>query len=266
MHELVRRGGWNEILETELWVMAFRNSHVHFVVEGVYPMIKLGYIGIALYNAVNAMFSLRPGFFVSVTELVLHGRQIGSVKIQTQSVAVGDGAGHALDGNNTVSSTTIIPEANFEFLNATTIKYGGNNNSDNSLVLKGDITDPDDDKLRVEWEYQRVVSRSDLWTAALDGMVTAMQYDSVVRCNYVTAVSVSGNLVIHISGLSNHVLNYGVAVKTFWLIARVSMRDKEYREMDLSILYAGSKVGEGYVLSLRRAGLVDGGQTAVSER
>lgn len=127
------------------------------------------------------------------------------------------------------------------------------------------VIDHDDPRLRVEYEYQRNMPRSDLWTAALDGLVTAMQYDGAARCDHISAVSISGNLVFHINELPNHMLNYGVAVKTFRLVALINMGYKEYRELEMSIFYDGTKVGEGYALSLGRAGLVGGGQAASSE-
>lgn len=250
-------------MESNIWVMAFTGSDVRFVVHALIPTIKLGYIAIALYNAVNAMFSLQPGFFESNTRFVLHGRQIGTMAIVKASL--GDVAEYALNGNNTTNSTTVVPNTDLSFLNATVIKNGRNNEYHNSLILGSSAIDHEDHRLKVEFEYQTNVPRSDLWTAALDGMVTAMQFDGAARCDHISAVSISGNLVFHINELPNHMLTCGVAVKTFRLMALISMGYKEYKELEMSIFYDGTKVGEGYVLKIGRAGLVSGGQAATSE-
>lgn len=86
-------------------------------------MFKLGCVAIALYIAVNAMFSLQPGFFESVTRCALHGWGIGTMVIFKAPVR--DGAEHALNGNDIMNSTTtIVPETDLNFLNATAIKNG----------------------------------------------------------------------------------------------------------------------------------------------
>lgn len=254
MYELAARP-WDGILNTEKWVLAFSGSDVFAIVSADEPVVKIGYIVIALYNAINAMFQLQPGFFECSTDFILNGRKVGSMDIFKRASVPGANSG---TGNNTVNIvntlTTTIPQVDFEPVNATTIKHGGNN------ILADTASDPDEPKLTIEFEYGGAVPRQDLWTSVLDGMATAAQYDAGARCKFLTAVSISGNLVFHINEVSNHILSYNVAMKTFHLVALVSMGRREYKEQDFSMFYDGTKLAEGYVLNLGKAALGGGGE------
>lgn len=242
--------------------MAFKGSDIVALVLAEEGVVRMGYIMIALYNAVNAMFQLQPGFFKCDTEFMLQGRKIGSLEIfALRRPPTGSVSGHAIAGNTTVNSTiTTAPQLDFELSNAESIKHGGSN------TLTESATDTDDPRLKINFEYQRSVPRQDLWTSVLDGMVTAAQYDAGARCEYITAVSISGNLVFHINELSNQILSYNLAMKTFRLVAIVSMRDKVYKELDFTVSFDGIQLAEGYVLHLGTAALGGGGEPVSSER
>lgn len=251
MYELATHQ-WDGILNTEKWVLAFRGSDVLALVSADEPVVKIGYIIIALYNAINAMFQLQPGFFECSTDFILHGRKIGSMAIFKRTSVAGANSG---SGNDTVNSTaTTAPQVDFESDNVTTIKHGSNN------TLADTDSDPDEPRLTIEFEFGGAVPRQDLWTSVLDGMATAAQYDAGARCKFLTAVSISGNLVFHINEVSNQILSYNVAMKTFRLVALISMGRREYKEQDFSMLYDGRKIAEGYVINLDKAALQGGGE------
>ena len=256
MYELAARG-WDNMLKAQKWVMAVSGSDVSAIVSAGEPVVKIGYIIIALYNAVNAMFQLQPGFFKCNTDFILQGRKIGSMEIFSGGSLTGSVSGHANAGNTAVNNTiSTVPQVEFKIVN----KDGGNN------TLAGTATDHDDPRLRVDFEYQRVVPRQDLWTSVLDGMATAAQYDAGARCKFITAVSISGNLVFHINEVSNRLLSYNLAMKTFHLVALISMGTKEYKEQDISVFFDGTKLAEGYILRLSKAALGGGGEPVSNER
>ena len=97
-------------------------------------------------------------------------------------------------------------------------------------------------------------------------MATAAQYEAGARCKFVTAVSISGDLVFHINEVSNHILSYNVAMKTFHLVALISMASREYKEQDISVFYDGTKLAEGYILRLSKTALRGGGEPVSNER
>ena len=229
--------------------------------------ITAGYIVTALYHTVNAMFQLQPGFFTCVTLLLLHGQAIGGMEISTQRQersSIGDGGGQALTGNITVNSTIVVPEVDSTMLNSTLNE--NKENSKNTFILTESKVDPDDPKLEVEYEYGKVIQRSDLWSAVFDGIATGAQFEVTARCIYLTAVSISGNLVFHVNDLDNHLFTYQLAVSTFRLMALESMGSRIYKELEMGIFYDGTKVAEGYVLSLGKPLLVGDGEAVASER
>ena len=250
MYEFAAKG-WNDHLTAKAWVLAISGSNIDAIILADEPdLVKVGYIIIALYNAVNAMFQLQPGFFRCDTDFILHGRKIGSMEIFSEASRPGANSGNTTSGNNAVNSlTTTAPQVYSEVVNAAFTKNRGNN------TLRGTSVDPDDPKLTIEFEDGRPVPRQDLWTSVLDGMATAAQYDAGARCQFITAVSISGNLAIHINEVSNHLLSYRVAMKTFRLVALLSMSSRKYVEQEISMFYDGIKLAEGYVLKLGNAAL-----------
>ena len=252
---------WETQLGRNPWIMAVSDSNVRFIVAPGMPGINLGHIAIAIYNAVNAMFRLQPGFFRCYVRLVLHGRQIGRLVISTMPSPVSHGAGLASTVNSTAVATVVVSGVDLEVLNATSNKNGGNNK--NRPMLTRTETDADDPRLRVDFEYQNEIARQDLWTAVLDGMITAMEFDSSAHCRYVTAVSVNGNLVFHLDSLANSLFDYRTAVKVFRLMALISMDTRAYRELEMDIFYDGTKVAEGYVLAMRKVARMGGSENVL---
>ncbi len=159
--------------------------------------------------------------------------------------------------NNTVNSTVITAPQVLD--NVALISYEGND------TLAGIASDSDDLKLTIEYKYGGVVSRRDLWTSVLDGMATAAQYDAGARCTFITAVSISGNLVFHVNEVSNHILSCDMAMKTFCLVALISIRRREYKEQKISLFHNERKFAEGYVLNLGKAALEGGGEPISNE-
>ena len=237
-----------------------------FVISRTGPLTA-GYVITALFHTVNAMFQLQPGFFTCVTRLLLNGQDIGQIKISTESPersSIDNTSGLAFNGNTTVNSTVLIPEINSKTLNITLTK--NKDNSNNSLILTESVTDLDDSLLKIEYEYGRAVQRSDLWTAVLDGIATSAQFDIGARCVYLTAVSISGNLAFHLNELDNHSFTYELAIRTFRLVALVSMQSKIFKELEMRVFYDGVRVAEGFVLGLGKPARVGGGEAVGSER
>ena len=239
-----------------------KDSDVTIFVTSRRGPLSVGYVITALFHTVNVMFQLQPGFFTCVTRLVLNGQEVGQVKISTESPersSIDNAGGHAL-----VNSTVVVPEVDYKMLNITPNK--SRNNSNNVLVVMDTAIDPDDPLLKVGYEYGRVIQRSDLWTAVFDGMATSAQFDIGARCVYLTAVSLSGDLAFHVNELDNHLFTYELAIRTFRLMALVSMQSRIFRELEMRVSYNGIRVAEGFVLGLGKPARVGGGEAVVSER
>lgn len=229
--------------------------------------LPVGYVVTALFHTVKAMFELQPGFFTCLTRLVLNGQEVGQLKISTDLLersSIDNAGGHTLTGNTTVNSTMVVPEVDYKMLNITLNK--SRNNSNNVLILTETATDPDDPLIKVEYEYGRVIQRSELWTAVFDGMATSAQFDNEARCAYLTAVSISANLAFHLNELDNHLFTYDLAIKTFRLMALVSMQSRIFKELEMRVFDDGIRVAEGFVLHLGKSARVGGGEAVVSER
>ena len=238
-----------------------------FVISRTDPLTA-GYVITALFHTVNAMFQLEPGFYTCLTRLVLNGQDIGQIKISTESPersSIDNTSGLALTGNTAVNSTILIPEINSKTLDISLTKK--KDNSNNSLILTESVTDLDDPLLKIEYDYGRAIQRSDLWTAILDGIATSAQFDIGARCVYITAVSISSNLAFHLNDLDNHLFTYELAIRTFRLVALVSMRTRIFKELEMRVFYDGIRVAEGFVLGLGKPVREGGGGEAVgSER
>ena len=243
-----------------------RDSDVTIYVTSRTGPLTVGYVITALFHTVNVMFQLQPGFFTCVTRLVLNGQELGRVKISIESPersSIDNAGDHALTGNTTVNSTVAIPEVEYKMLNITINK--SMNNSNNVLVVMDTAIDPDDPLLKVGYEYGHVIQRSDLWTAVFDGIATSAQFDVGARCVYLTAVSLSGNLAFHLNELDNHLFTYELAIRTFRLMALVSMQSRIFRELEMRVSYNGIRIAEGFVLGLGKPARVGGGEAVGSE-
>ncbi len=135
------------------------------------------------------------------------------------------------------------------FNNAILIIYKGNH------TLAGIVSDSDDSKLMIRYKYYGVVPRQDLWISVLNGMAIAAQYDAAARCTFITAISISDNLIFYINEVSNHVLSCDVVMKTFRLIALIGIERREYKEQKISLFHDGRKLIKEYVLNLGKVAL-----------
>ena len=260
---------WTSHIQANKYILATTDSDVTIKVISLTGPVTFGYVITALYHAVNAMFQLRPGFFTCLTRLVLHGQEVGQLKISADTPersSIDDTGGHALTDDIVVNNTVVVPEVDFKTLNNTLNKNKDNSNHD--LILTERETDLDDHVIQIEYEYGRVIQRSDLWTAIFDGIATSAQFDVGARCVYLSAVSISRNLAFHVNELDNHLFTYGMAIRTFWLMAVISIQSRIYKEVEFSVSYTsnGTKIAQGYVLDLGKPSLVGDGEAVASER
>ena len=244
-----------------------KDSDVTIFVMSRRGRLTTGYVITALFHTVNEMFQLQPGFFTCVTRLVLNGQDIGQVKISTESPErsyIDNAGGLVFTGNTTANSTVLVPQVESKTLNHTLNK--NKDHSNNSLTFIESVTDLDDPLLKIEYVYGRVVQRSDLWTAVLDGIATSAQFDVGARCVSLTAVSISGNLAFHVYELDNSLFTYELAIRTFRLMALVSMRSRIFKELEMTVFYNGITVAVGFVLRLGNPARVGGAEAVGSEK
>ena len=154
------------------------------------------------------------------------------------------------NNNNDLNDTVVI--------NNSTHTYPVQN--DSTIIVKqdlmsesGEIIDPQDG-LRISYKYDGDnIPVQDLCFAIFDGLAYTAQLDSNSPHSHVTAVSASGNFVIHIGGNGDPgtVLVAGHLKRTLYsLWSYLYFEEKRFESVDFSLHIGDKKFADGYMMRL----------------
>lgn len=116
----------------------------------------------------------------------------------------------------------------------------------------GDIVDPDDQLFKIAYQYKRInVPNQEIFSAALDGITIAAQYNTNTVCTYITAVSFSGNTAFHIGVDHGQTLLGSQVSRAYYLLVQLLfLRQRRFEEIDSDLRYDGKIIATGFVLRL----------------
>ena len=222
---------------SRLTITTSPESHVMLSIFSDSPELQPGHIIIALYNTVSTMYAQRPGFDKLNCGIFLRKRRIGLFYMtptsprpvlsgsQDDTVYEWDG----IEGVVSVVNNTSILKAN-----------------------SGVVIDPADTRFRISWSSDgNFIPVQEMLSSIIDGMATTAQYDYDGPCSYITGVSFSGNVAFHINGCSGQTLLCRRISKAYiLLVALVIVKERQFREMEMTLYFDGETIGEGYVLKI----------------
>ena len=197
------------------------------------PSLQPGHVILATYRTVEAMYSRRPGFFTSLTTIMLSGQEIGCTGILSECPVSG-----SCDSTTFDSPSTVHPHV----LNSTSTSV-----ADDSGV----IVDPEDPRFSIHWEVDgRSVPAQEWLSSVMDGLAAVALHESDAKCAFITGVSFSGNTAFHVGEESPETLLCGQISKAFAYLYLVTLKSRKFMEIDFKLKYDAATIGTGYVLRI----------------
>ena len=201
----------------------------------------------ALFDVIVSMTTEGLGFYKVTTNIKSQGRAIGRIHITnidpTSSPTISN---H--DPLNTTSTLNVLDNHASRSVNTSLVTYSGN------------IPDPDDERFEVSYQYDSKNLRSqEVLSAMLAGLANVAQYNDDGPCPWISAVSSTGNLVLHVGGLPSEVLlGWHISRMIYLLVYHLFLVQRILKEMSFTLFYYGTPIAEGYMKSMRSVG-GDGG-------
>ena len=126
------------------------------------------------------------------------------------------------------------------------------NNTSILNANSGVIIDSADTRFRISWSSDgNLIPVQEMFSSIIDGMATTAQYDYDSPCSHITGVSFSGNVAFHINGYSGQTLLCRQISRAYLLLmVRVIARERQFREMEITLYFDGETIGGGYVLKI----------------
>ncbi len=183
----------------------------------------------------------RPGNVHQVyTGLFLHGRLIGFLTMQHKSAS-----SDSLAADNTLCSV-----GSYGDLNTTSDVTPGNDLHSTTSAHSETVIDDGDPKFKIRYILDTArIMPAGIFTAFMDGLATAAEFDSTGTGAFVNAVAASGKCAINV-GLQSQ-FNWALLVQTLALVFIQNIfPQKLFYGMDFDVIYEDSKVGEGFVLAM----------------
>lgn len=200
---------------------------------GESQQLQPGHIILALYHIVLRMYNQRPGFYKLGCVVSLQEQKITTIYI--------------FQGRGSLSHhcTLAKPEGTERAVSLV-------GSIDSLTENSGVVVDPKDALFRIAWTVDgRSIPIQEIFSAAVDGIVTAAPHGYTNLCSHATGVSFSGNVAFHIGQYSDHNLHCGQTSRAFGLLVQKVVKDQRiFQEMDFTLEYDGVKIGEGYILKM----------------
>lgn len=198
------------------------------------PSLQPGHVILAIYQTVKAMYSRRPGFFTSMTTIMLLGQEIGCTGILSECPISGNCYSNTSDSPSMVNLPLVL-------------------NSTSSSVTddSGVLVDPEDPRFSIHWEVDGTSVPAQEWlSSVMDGIATVVLYEIDAKCAHVTGVSFAGNTAFHVGGYSPEILLCGQISKAFAYLYIATLKSRNFMEIGFTLKYDAATIGTGYVLRL----------------
>ena len=191
---------------------------------------------IALYEVLLTM-AARAIFCELFVDLLVNEKQVGNMNIFQWGGFDGDGHADDILTLTTSNSTEYISVLNGE---------------------SGEIVDPDNNNFKISYAfYGQHINSQEIFTATLDGLATAAEFNRESKCDVIYATSVLKTCAFSITkniGLQASQLSYAQVTAALRLLTvGVMLERKMFGEMEFALEFGGIQVGEGNVLRVSSA-------------
>ena len=238
--------GWSDPLSQD---SRMAEDHLHragIVITDDTPNrdLRTGHVVRALYGLIYDMATQNPGFYGAKIDIIVSGRPTGTMLIykpEAHPTTVADVT------NNTLASK-VLDRENLLSANQTATSNG-------SLTANsGEIVDPDYTSFRIAYDWEgNNVPVQDIAFAVFDGLAKSAQPDGDAPCSYITAVSASSNLVIHIGGGEDPgtTLHVWQVKEAFFLIFfDLCIARKRFEDITFALIWEDKKIAGGFMMKL----------------
>ncbi len=154
----------------------------------------------------------------------------------------------SLAANNTLCSV-----GSYGDLNTTSDITPGNDLHSTTSAHSETVIDDGDPKFKIRYILDTArIMPADIFTAFMDGLATAAEFDSTGTGAFVNAVAASGKCAINVHGIGlQSQFNWALLVQTLAVVfIQIIFPQKLFYGMDFDVIYEDSKVGEGFVLAM----------------
>ena len=109
------------------------------------------------------------------------------------------------------------------------------------------VVDPKDALCRIAWTVDgKFIPVQDIFSAAVDGIVTLAPYGYTNLCSHATGFSFSANVAFYIGQYHDHNLHCGQISRAFGLLVQSVVKDqRKFQEMDFTLDYDGWRLVRG---------------------
>ena len=172
--------------------------------------------------------------------LFLENRQVGFLKWQPKQNSVADAPSS--------SSTSLINAVN----STSTLLLAHGDGLTEVQESSGVIVDPRDSKFKIKCKFfEEDIYSTEVFSAFLDAMATAVRSDMTVPGAYVNSPSISGTAALNVHEVISP-LSWSRLIRTLTLLWEELLRHIS-TDVDFEMFYDESKIGEGFLMSLARS-------------
>lgn len=248
-----------ELLESGLCIISQQPDYnVIILTADRHPGTTLttGMVVKVLYESVTDMATREPGFYQINDFITLNGETIGKMIIDSNNLLLNH------EGVLNATLTADFPH-NIASSHPTERDIGDVTQPSNS----NEIIDPHDRRLKITWEWGgKNIPAQDIFSAAFNGLAASALYDHDGPCEYITALSASGNAVFHIGRSTRTTVFAGVIARAFYLlINQLFLVQRRFEELWIYLSINGINFADGYIHKVGRVGAGNSTQGVASE-
>lgn len=216
--------------------------------------LTTGMVVKVLYETITDMATQAPGFYEAANFISLHDKKIGTMFIDTERLSLNNDEGVANTASPASPSHSSIP-----LLPITSP-------SNPQPTTPNQIIDPHDPRFTITYDWTGTnIPAQDIFSAAFNGLAAVALHDLTSPCEYITALSASGNAVFHIGRSSRTELFAAIIARGFYLlINRLFLVQRRFEEVFVTMRIHGVGVADGYVYKVRKGGVGNGADGVAS--
>ena len=205
----------------------------------------------ALLLAVNGMATRNPGFYQSSSYILKDGTPIGRVLITNLDLSQ-SGTGRIGSVSNGTSTNKTYESTSL---------FGGTKTTSPVPTLaadSGSLIDPEDKDFVIHYRFEgHKLPVGDIYNAAVDGLAQTAQVGHNLRCDFITTLSITRNVIWHVGHVGGDVVfGYEIARVFFLLVTEVMLVQKRFQEMWIKVTHEGVDLMDGYILKWDEKGEV----------
>lgn len=261
MYGLSKQGWFSrvELVESGLFIVTEEPDYNVIIITSEQSRriaLTTGMVVKVLYESITDMATRQPGFYQVADYIEINRELIGKMFIDMNDLALNE---------KRVPNATL--SADFPHSSASS-KTSDNNTRDITQPSNFmEIIDPYDSRFKITWEWGgKNIPAQDIFSAAFNGLTAVAMYDHSGPCEYITALSASGNAVFHLGRSTRTALVAGIVARAFYLlINQLFLVQRRFEELWIHLSIRGINVADGYIHKVGRvdAGNVTGGVASV---